>query len=135
MDHLQNELVLKQIACEIKKNRNNLHSNLRNLRTFQKDNKFLRQIYDDYEDYHNFIINQKKEQELTILRLLHYLEKNMLDSNLTERMLQESKHEQSVLLEKLYEVRNDLEKVVNEADDTVTTIEADINWLLSCGRK
>ena len=42
-------------------------------------------------------------------------------------MLQESKHEQSVLLEKLYEVRNDLEKVVNEADDTVTTIEADIN--------
>ena len=58
---------------------------------------------------------------------MHYLEKNMLDSNLTERMLQESKHEQSVLLEKLYEVRNDLEKVVNEADDTVTTIEADIN--------
>ena len=127
MNNFQKELVLKQIACEIKKNRNNLHSNLRNLRTFQKDNKFLRQIYDDYEDYHNFIINQKKEQELTILRLLHYLEKNMLDSNLTERMLQESKHEQSVLLEKLYEVRNDLEKVVNEADDTVTTIEADIN--------
>ena len=127
MAHLQNELVLKQIACEIKKNRNNLHSNLRNLRTFQKDNKFLRQIYGDYEDYHNFIINQKKEQELTILRLLHYLEKNMLDSNLTERMLQESKHEQSVLLEKLYEVRNDLEKVVNETDETVTTIEEDIN--------
>lgn len=127
MGNLQNELILKQIACEIKKNRNNLHSNLRNLRTFQKDNKFLRQIYDDYEDYHNFIINQKKEQELTILRLLHYLEKNMLDSNLTERMLQESKHEQSVLLEKLYEVRNDLEKVVNEADETVTTIETDIN--------
>lgn len=127
MGDLQNELILKQIACEIKKNRNNLHSNLRNLRTFQKDNKFLRQIYDDYEDYHNFIINQKKEQELTILRLLHYLEKNMLDSNLTERMLQESKHEQSVLLEKLYEVRNDLEKVVNEADETVTTIETDIN--------
>ena len=127
MDDLQNELILKQLACEIKKNRNNLHSNLRNLRTFQKDNKFLRQIYDDYEDYHNFIINQKKEQELTILRLLHYLEKNMLDSNLTERMLQESKHEQSVLLEKLYEVRNDLEKVVNETDETVTTIETDIN--------
>ena len=127
MNHLQNELVLKQIACEIKKNRNNLHSNLRNLRTFQKDNKFLRQIYDDYEDYHNFIINQKKEQELTILRLLHYLEKNMLDSNLTERMLQESKHEQSVLLEKLYEVRNDLEDVVNEADETVTTMEENIN--------
>ncbi len=87
----------------------------------------MRQVYGDYKDYHNFIINQKKDQEIQILRLLHYLEKNMIDSNLTERMLQESKHEQSILLEKLYDVRNDLDDVVNEADDVVTTIEEDIN--------
>ncbi len=30
MNSLQKELVLKQIACEIKKNRNNLLGNLRN---------------------------------------------------------------------------------------------------------
>ena len=41
MNNFQKELVLKQIACEIKKNRNNLHENLRNLRVFQKDNKFF----------------------------------------------------------------------------------------------
>ena len=45
MNNFQKELVLKQIACEIKKNRNNLHSNLRNLRVYQKDNKFLRQVW------------------------------------------------------------------------------------------
>ena len=127
MNDFQKELVLKQIACEIKKNRNNLHGNLRDLRVFQKDNKFLTQVYGDYKDYHNFIINQKKDQEIQILRLLHYLEKNMIDSNLTERMLEEAKHEQSILLEKLYEVRNDLEDVVNEADGVVTTMEEDIN--------
>ena len=87
----------------------------------------MRQVYGDYKDYHNYIINQKKEQEIQILRLLHYLEKNMIDSNLTERMLQEAKHEQSILLEKLYDVRNDLEDVVNEADGAVTTIEDNIN--------
>ena len=75
MNNFQKELVLKQIACEIKKNRNNLHSNLRNLRVYQKDNKFLRQVYGDYKDYHNYIINQKKDQEIQILKLLHYLEK------------------------------------------------------------
>ena len=127
MNDFQKELVLKQIACEIKKNRNNLHGNLKDLRVFQKDNKFLTQVYGDYKDYHNFIINQKKDQEIQILRLLHYLEKNMIDSNLTERMLEEAKHEQSILLEKLYEVRNDLEDVVNEADGVVTTMEEDIN--------
>ena len=117
MDHLQNELVLKQIACEIKKNRNNLHSNLRNLRTFQKDNKFLRQIYDDYEDYHNFIINQKKEQELTILRLLHYLEKSMLEANLTERMVSEAKHEEKILLDKLSKIRGELKDITEKVED------------------
>ena len=127
MNNFQKELVLKQIACEIKKNRNNLHGNLRDLRVFQKDNKFLRQVYGDYKDYHNFIINQKKEQEIQILRLLHYLYNNMIDSNITERMLEEEKHEQSVLLEKLFEVRNDLKDVVNEADGAVTTMEDNIN--------
>ena len=129
MNNFQKELVLKQIACEIKKNRNNLHGNLRDLRVFQKDNKFLRQVYGDYKDYHNFIINQKKDQEIQILRLLHYLEKNMIDSNLTERMLEEAKHEQSILLEKLYEVRNDLEDVVNQADNVVNSSEDDISNL------
>ena len=99
------------------------------LRVFQKDNKFLRQVYGDYKDYHNYIINQKKDQELQILRLLHYLEKNIIDSNLTERMLQEAKHEQSILLEKLYEVRNDLEDVVNQADNVVNSSEDDISNL------
>lgn len=127
MNDLQKQLILKQIACEIKKNRNNLHGNLRDLRVFQKDNKFLSQVYGDYKDYHNYIINQKKDQEIQILRLLHYLEKNMIDSNLTERMLEEAKHEQSILLEKLYDVRNDLEDVVNEADGSVTTIEENMN--------
>ena len=90
---------------------------------------FFRTQYEngDYKDYHNFIINQKKDQEIQILRLLHYLEKNMIDSNLTERMLEEAKHEQSILLEKLYDVRNDLEDVVNEADGSVTTMEDNIN--------
>ena len=129
MNNFQKELVLKQIACEIKKNRNNLHGNLRDLRVFQKDNKFLRQVYGDYKDYHNYSINQKKDQELQILRLLHYLEKNIIYSNLTERMLQEAKHEQSILLEKLYEVRNDLEDVVNQADNVVNSSEDDISNL------
>ena len=44
-------------------------------------------------------------------------------------MLQEAKHEQSILLEKLYEVRNDLEDVVNQADNVVNSSEDDISNL------
>ena len=72
MNNFQKELVLKQIACEIKKNRNNLHGNLRDLRVFQKDNKFLRQVYGDYKDYHNYIINQHSTISLIIFQYFVY---------------------------------------------------------------
>ena len=53
----------------------------------------------------------KKEQELQILRLLHYLEKSMLEANLTDRMVRQAKHEQQVLLGKLNTVRSDLTEI------------------------
>ena len=59
----------------------------------------------------------KKEQELQILRLLHYLEKSMLEANLTDRMVREAKHEQQVLLEKLNTVRSDLTEITEDAEN------------------
>jgi len=122
MNSLQKELVLKQIACEIKKNRNNLHGNLRNLRVFQKDNKFLRQVYGDYKDYHNFIINQKKDQEIQILRLLHYLEKSLLDANLTNKMVAEAKHEQQILIKKLKGIQGDISNMTQQVETAIDEI-------------
>ena len=127
MDIFKKDMILKQIASEIKNNRTAISHNVVALHNLKQENSSLSDIYEDYKGYHDYIVNMKKEQELQILRLLHYLEKNMIDSNLTERMLQEAKHEQSILLEKLYDVRNDLEDVVNEADGAVTTIEDNIN--------
>ena len=74
-------------------------------------------IYEDYKGYHDYIVNMKKEQELQILRLLHYLEKNMLEANLTDRMVRESKHEQQMLLSKLNTVRSDLAEITEETEN------------------
>ena len=59
----------------------------------------------------------KKDQEIQILRILHYLEKSMLDSNLRKRMVEESKHEQEILLGKLNVVRNDLDEITGQAEN------------------
>ena len=53
----------------------------------------------------NTIVNLKKDQEIQILRLLHYLEKSLLDANLTNKMVREAKHEQQILLKKLNTIR------------------------------
>ena len=51
----------------------------------------LRNIYEEYKGYRDYIINTKKDQQIQLLSILHYLEKTLLEANLTDRMIQEGK--------------------------------------------
>jgi hypothetical protein len=117
MDIFRKDMILKQIASEIKNNRNAISHNVVELHNLKQENSSLGDIYEDYKGYHDYIVNMKKEQELQILRLLHYLEKNMLEANLTDRMVREAKHEQQMLLSKLNTVRSDLAEITEEAEN------------------
>ena len=111
MDILSRDLKLKQIRSEIRKNKTNLLEQFAELETIKDGNLFLKDVYDDYQNYADYIKGIKKEQEIQILRLLHYLEKNMLEANLTEKMTREAMHEQKILLEKLDSVRSELKDI------------------------
>ena len=117
MDIFSKDKILKQIQCEIKKNRNNMVSELHDLEKIKDDNIYLREVYDDYKSYHDYIVNMKKDQEIQILSLLHYLEKSMLEADLTDRLTRQAKHEQEVLLGKLSEVRNELSEITQKAEN------------------
>jgi len=116
MSVVEKDQILKQIQCEIKRNRNNMVSDLVDINKMKDTNIFLRDVYDDYRSYYNFIVNQKKDQEIQILRLLHYLEKSMLEANLTDKMVRQAKTEQQNLLGKLDEVRSDLAEIVDKSE-------------------
>ena len=112
MDILERDIKLNQIRSEISKNKTHLLEQFVELETIKDGNKFLINVYDDYKNYANYIKGIKKEQEIQILRLLHYLEKNMLEANLTEKMTREAMHEQKILLEKLDSVRSELKDIM-----------------------
>ena len=116
MDIFSRDKILKQIQCEIKKNRNNMVSELYNLEKIKDDNVYLREVYSDYKSYHDYIVNMKKDQEIQILSLLHYLEKSMLEANLTERMVLEAKNEEKILLNKLAEIRGELKEITENVE-------------------
>ena len=105
MEVFRKDKMLKQIRCEIKKNRNNLLTDLVEINKIKDKNIFLRDVYDDYKSYYYYIVNQKKDQEIQILSLLHYLEKSLLEANLTDKMVRQAKHEQQNLIEKLGELK------------------------------
>ena len=117
MDIFRKDKLLKQIQCEIKKNRNNMVSGLYELEETKNQNIHLQEVYDDYKSYHDYIVNMKKDQEIQILSLLHYLEKSMLEAGLTDRLHRQAKHEQEVLLGKLETVRNDLSEITQKAEN------------------
>ena len=74
----------------------------------------MREVYDDYKSYYDYIVGVKKDQEILILSLLHYLEKSMLEAGLTDKMIRQAKHEYNDLLNKLEGVRNDLAEITNK---------------------
>ena len=114
MDIFQKDFILKQIQSEIKKNRNNILVNLVELDKVKDKNVFLREVYDDYKSYYDYIVGVKKDQEILISSLLHYLEKSMLEAGLTDKMIRQAKHEYNDLLNKLEGVRNDLAEITNK---------------------
>ena len=116
MDVYNKDLLLKKSQCQIKKNKKNLIKDFRELEDAKTNNEFLNEIYDDYNNYKNYIVGLKKDQEIQILSLLHYLEKSMLEANLTERMVSEAKHEEKILLDKLSKIRGELKDITDKVE-------------------
>ena len=102
-------------------------SELHNLEKFKDENIYLKDVYNDYKSYYDYIVNMKKDQEIQILSLLHYLEKSMLEADLTNRLTRQAKHEQEVLLGKLNDVRNELSEITQKAENIKVIRPENIN--------
>ena len=108
------QLLLKQIKCQIKKNQQNMIKELRDINIIKDENIFLNEIYDDYNKYYNHIVKQKRDHKNELNNLISYLEKNMLESGLSNRALRQAKFEQKKLLGKLENIKNELNELLEE---------------------
>ena len=63
-------------------------------------------------------MNDKLKQENELLNLLHYLEKSLIENDLTDKMIREAKHEQNILMQKLEKVRSDLQEITGSVENT-----------------
>jgi hypothetical protein len=122
MDVFKKDLFLKQIASQINTNEHNIGVSVKDLYELKNGNDNLRELYEEKKQCHNTIVNLKKDQEIQILRLLHYLEKSLLDANLTNKMVQEAKHEQQILLKKLKIIQEDIANITQEVTTTINEI-------------
>jgi hypothetical protein len=122
MDVFKKDMILKQIASQIKMNEKISGDSVADLYKLKNDNDHLRELYEEKKQCHNTIVNLKKDQEIQVLRLLHYLEKSLLDANLTNKMVGEAKHEQQILLKKLKSIQGDISNMTQQVETAIDEI-------------
>tara|TARA_B100001250_G_scaffold62758_1_gene49127 strand:- start:264 stop:632 length:369 start_codon:yes stop_codon:yes gene_type:complete len=122
MDVFKKDMILKQIASQIKMNEQISGVGVADLYKLKNENDNLRELYEEKKQCHNTIVNLKKDQEIQILRLLHYLEKSLLDANLTNKMVAEAKHEQQILIKKLKAIQGDISNMTQQVKTAIDEI-------------
>ena len=122
MDVFKKDMILKQIASQIKMNEQISGVGVADLYKLKNENDNLRELYEEKKQCHNTIVNLKKDQEIQILRLLHYLEKSLLDANLTNKMVDEAKHEQQILIKKLKGIQGDISNMTQQVETAIDEI-------------
>ena len=86
------------------------------IKIVSKQNKFLEEIKEDYSNYYNYIIQQKKDQ-MKALELLHnYINDLSVSGNLSKQNLVDSKHEQKKIMNELNSIKTNLDVIINDTD-------------------
>ena len=80
----------------------------------QRENEFLRVIYNDYMKYYNYMMEEKRKQAAQMKFLVNYLEKSIVEAGLTKAQMAQAKHEQNSILGELDFIRADLESMIYE---------------------
>jgi len=103
---------IHQLKSELEHRKQLLCSKRTLLKTNMKENMFLKEVAKDYDNYNNYIINQKQHQIASLEILNKYIENITLDLNLTNNKLKESHQEQRDILKEINILKNDIDNLV-----------------------
>ena len=111
MDLAQRDQFIQQMQYEIDNTQDTIMEYLRDAENVQKDNEFLESVTNDYKRYHEYILQQKKEQREHIEMLSSYLDKNLDQANLSLEMAKRARWQQNQILGELEKVKTELDKI------------------------
>jgi isocitrate dehydrogenase len=113
MEIAKRDKMIIQLQAAIKDNHDGVLIKIKELGNIQKDNRFLGSVYEDYRRYRDYIIQEKEREKRQMERLVHYLEKIVLETNLTDNMTRRAIMEQNRILGQLDTVKKELDKLVS----------------------
>ena len=109
----ERDKILQQIQSEIKLQQINLLRQTQELEENHKSNKFLEGVVEDYKEFRDHILQEKRNQKIFLEGLINYLEKMKIQGEMTDRLMNQTKNEEKVIMDKLEKVKKELNELIN----------------------
>jgi len=100
-----------QMKAEIENRKKLLCVKRRELQKTSKENKFLNGVLEDYNKYHNYIVENKKKQIMQFQMILDYIDSITKDLKLTDNQVTQATKDQKNILHELNKIKKDLDEL------------------------
>ena len=115
----QRDNYLSQIEQQIKNKRTFLLSKRDKLKHLSRENEFLVNVRNDYQNYHDIILKQKKDQVASMELLNQYINDIMVSGKLTEQDIKNQKQERDMILREMDKKKKDLDGLIKKNDEVI----------------
>ena len=86
------------------------------LKNSVKQNRFLEDVKRDYDNYHEFLISQKREQVDALEYINSYISDITKEGGLNDEKIQETRVQQEWILSELQKIKRELDESVGSAN-------------------
>ena len=109
----ERDKILQQIQSEIKLQQIKLLRQTEDLEKNHKSNKFLEGVVEDYKEFRDHILQEKRNQKIFLEGLINYLEKMKIQGEMTDRLINQTKNEEKVITDRLEKVKRELNELIS----------------------
>lgn len=86
------------------------------LKNSVKQNRFLEDVKRDYDNYHEFLVSQKREQMDALEYINSYISDITKEGGLNDEKIQETRVQQEWILSELQKIKRELDEIVGTAN-------------------
>lgn len=108
-----------QLKAELENRKKMLCIKRHQLKNNMKENSLLKEVADDYNNYNNHIISQKKKQIVFFQMLNEYINNINGDLMITTNKLKNSQQDQREILREISVLKNELDELVNSNNSDI----------------
>ena len=110
MEIAKNDMMIRAVHEELLRKRKEIVNKYKLLRDKIHDNQLLVDVLEDYEEYCNRLVLNKRQQIDKLTLLTHHLDKINHDSDNVDRVLKSTNDDYRILMSEIRRIKNDLDE-------------------------